>query len=91
MGVYGKQLRKIRREVRDESVPESLMPGEYLYGLKKDSRLNPVITFVLYSGEESWDGARSLHEILDFTDVPEGLQSITPDYKINVIEIRNFE
>lgn len=34
----------------------------------KDSKLHPVITFVLYSGE-SWDGARSLHEILDFTDV----------------------
>ena len=91
VGVYGKQMREIRREVRDESAPESLMPGEYLYGFKKDSKLHPVITFVLYSGEESWDGARSLHGILDFTDVPESLRSMTPDYKINIIEIRNFD
>ena len=91
VGVYGKQMRKIRRKVRDESAPESLMPGEYLYGFKKDSRLHPVITFVLYSGGESWDGARSLHEILDFTDVPESLKRMTPDYKINIIEIRNLK
>lgn len=90
VGVYGKQMVKIRREVRGRTGPENLMPGEYLYGFKKDSRLRPVITFVLYSGE-SWDGARRLHEILDFTDVPESLQSMTPDYKINVIEIRNLK
>ena len=91
VGVYGKQMRKIRREVQNESAPESLMPGEYLYGFKKDSRLHPVITFVLYSGEKPWDGARSLHEILDFTGVPESLKEMTPDYKINIIEIRNLE
>ena len=50
-----------------------------------------MITFVLYSGEEPWDGARSLHEILDFTDMPECLKDMTPDYKINVVEIRNFK
>ena len=90
VGVYGKQMAKIRREVQNETIPESLMPGEYLYGFKKDSRLHPVITFVLYSGEKAWDGAVSLHEILDFRDVPESLRSMTPDYKINIIEIRNF-
>lgn len=105
-GAYGKQMRKIRREVRSaekaekaqgqeeadaEGVPEKLMPGEYLYGFRKESRLHPVITFVLYSGEKPWDGARRLHEMLDFTGVPECLQEMTPDYKINVIEIRKLE
>ena len=111
VGVYGKQMMKIRREVRDELKSKkaaktkqalepgvsqeegdlkSLMPGEYLYGFKKESRLHPVITFVLYCGEKSWDGARSFHDILDFTDVPESLKNMTPDYKVNIIDIRNF-
>ena len=93
VGRYGKQITEIRRKVRDyfnkgKKVPVS---GEYLYGFRKEDRLYPVITFVLYSGEEPWDAARSLHEILDFTDVPESLKDMTPDYKINVIEIRKFE
>lgn len=32
-----------------------------------------------------------MHELLDFTDIPEGLRELTPDYKINVIEIRKLE
>lgn len=88
-GTYEKQMEIVRREVRNH--PEGILPGEYLYGFKKDSRLHPVITFVLYSGEKPWDGARSLYELLDFTNVPEDLKRLTPDYRINVIEIRKFE
>ena len=97
VGRYGKQIVEIRRKVRDyfnkgkDSNTKDLASGEYLYGFRKKDRLYPVITFVLYSGEEPWDGARSLHEILDFTNVPESLKDMTPDYKINVIEIRKFE
>lgn len=29
--------------------------------------------------------------MLDFTDIPESLREMTPDYKINVIEIRKLE
>ena len=90
VGMYGKELRKIRRKVRRQSRTKNLMSGEYLYGFKKDSRLHPVITFVLFSGE-TWDGARRLHEMLDFTDVPDSLKRMTPDYKVNVIEIRNLK
>lgn len=88
-GTYEKQMEIVRREVRKHS--DGILPGEYLYGFRKDSRLHPVITFVLYSGEKPWDGARSLHELLDFTDVPDDLRILTPDYRINVIEIRKFE
>lgn len=89
VGTYEKQMEAVRREVRKH--PQDILPGEYLYGFKKDSRLHPVVTFVLYSGEKPWDGAESLHEILDFTDVPESLRSMVADYKINVIDIRRFE
>ena len=55
------------------------------------NRLHPVITFILYSGEEPWDGPERLHDILDFTDIPDELREMTPDYKINVIEIRKLK
>lgn len=85
---YEKQLGKIQKEVRAE---KGLTPGEYMYGFKKDSKLNPLATFVLYAGKEPWDGPRCLHDMLDFTDVPKSLQKIVSDYKINVIDIRQFE
>ena len=89
VGVYDKQAAKIRKEVRKN--PKGLSKGEYLYGFRKDSRLYPAITFILYSGEGSWDGPRPLHEMLDLTDIPEALQGMAADYKINLIDIRKLE
>lgn len=60
-------------------------------GFWKDSRLYPVVTFILYSGKEAWDGPESLHEILDFTDMPDELKEMVADYKIHLIEIRKLK
>lgn len=85
---YEKQASKIRKEVRKES---NLEAGEYMYGFKKDSKLHPIATFILYAGKEPWDKPNSLHDMLDFSDVPEELRDIVSDYKINVIDIRKFQ
>lgn len=89
VGEYEKQAAKIRKAVRKEH--SGLSRGEYLYGFGKNSKLYPVVTFILYSGEETWDGAKTLHEMLDFTDIPKHLQEMAQDYRINLIEIRKFE
>ncbi len=86
---YQKQMAKIRKVVRENA--KGLDPGEYMYGFKKDSKLNPLVTFILYSGKETWEGPDSLHDMLNFMDVPSALRSMVPDYKINVIDIRKFE
>lgn len=88
-GEYEKQAVSIRREVKRN--PKGLSAGEYLYGFRKNSRLKPVITFILYSGVEEWDGPESLHDMLDFTDIPDELKEMTPDYRINLIDIRKLE
>lgn len=87
-GEYEKQAAKIRREVRKK--PEGLSSGEFLYGFRKGSRMYPVVTFILYSGTEAWDGPVTLHDILDFTDIPESIIKMIPDYRINLIEIRKL-
>lgn len=89
VGDYEKQAVKIRKEVRRNS--KGLTSGEYLYGFKKDSKLKPVMTFILYSGLEEWDGPKALHDMIDFTDIPEGLRERMPDYSINLIEIRKLK
>ena len=86
---YEKQIARVRKKARKSG--EKLSAGEYLYGFRKSDKLEPVITLILYSGKEVWNGPTSLHELLDFTDIPEGLRELTPDYKINVIEIRKLE
>lgn len=89
IGEYEKQAAKIRKEIRKSD--KGLRVGEYLYGFRKDSRLYPVVTFILYSGKEAWDGPESLHEILDFTDMPDELRKMVADYKIHLIEIRKLK
>jgi len=86
---YKKQVASISKNVRAN--PHGLESGEYLYGFKKDSRLYPVITFILYAGEKPWIAATSLHEIIDFTDIPDTLRNMVSDYKIQVIDIRRLQ
>jgi len=52
-----------------------------------------IITGIFYIGygKEPWETPNSLHDILDFTDVPEEFRDVVSDYKINVIDIRKFE
>ncbi len=86
---YERQAARIRKDVRKNR--KGLSAGEYLYGFRRDSRLYPAVTFILYSGSEPWNGPRTLHEMIDFTDIPKELREMVADYKINVIEIRKLE
>ena len=86
---YQKQMAKIRKEIRENA--KGLEAGEYMYGFKKDSKLNPLVTFVLYTGKEAWEGPNYLHDMLDFSDVPDKLREMVSNYKINVIDVRKFE
>ncbi|MGN0376704.1 MAG: transposase [Suilimivivens sp.] len=88
-GEYERQAAVIRKSVR--KVRTGLSPGEYLYGFGKNSRLFPTVTFVLYYGEKDWDGAKDIHGIMDFTDIPDSLKNKISNYQIHVIEVRKLE
>ena len=51
---------------------------------KKDDKLLPVITIVLYFGSKPWDGPMSLHEMLQIDD-PALLQYVA-DYPLQLID-----
>ena len=88
-GEYERQAAEIRKEVRKKH--GNLGSGEYMYGFLRDSRLLPTITFVLYYGEEEWDGAQDLYGLLDFMDLPESLRKKISNYQLHVVEVRKLK
>lgn len=88
VSVYQKQISKMKKINRANA--KGLKPGEYMYGLKKEDRLKPVVTFVLYAGEGHWEGPHGLCDMMDFTDIPDELKAMVSNYKINVIPIRQL-
>lgn len=88
---YTRQVQELKKRHREEG---DILTGEdFLSGMKKSERLVPVITTVLYCGNDSWDGSSSLYEMLGLDEEEElakELQNYLPDYKINLIDARNF-
>ena len=57
---------------------------ERLSKVKKGTKITPIITVVFYTGEDPWDGPRSLHEMMDIDD---RIKPYVPDYPLYVIDI----
>lgn len=53
--------------------------------MMKTDKFVPIITIVVYYGEKPWDGAKSLHGMLN---IPDDLKIFINDYKLNLIEAR---
>lgn len=79
---YKRQAAVIRQKHKEKN-PERV----FLSDLQKTDRLLPVLTLVLYLGTKPWDSAGNLHEILDFTKLPEELIRYIPDYPVYVLDI----
>ena len=45
----------------------------------------PVITIVVYYGEKAWDGAVTLHEMLN---IPKEMKEFVNNYKMRLVEAR---
>lgn len=81
---YQKQIHNIsdkHKKLKDYSEHSK---GEFLSKFYKEDKLVPVITIVMYWGSESWDGPRSLREMM--IDVPEKLEPFFQDYKLFLVE-----
>ena len=89
---YERQLKeKVKRnrvKVKNDS-GEIRNGGEYMYGLKKEDRLHPVSTLILYWSDEKWDGATELHDILDFSGF-EDIRELVTNFRMNLIDIGNI-
>ena len=80
---YAKQVEEAKRSYRDRSKKKQikLNSEEFLSGFKKEDKLMPVITLVVYFGDRDWDGAKSIHEMLSVDNVE--LLSYVPEYNFD--------
>lgn len=67
---------------------DEMEPDEFLSRMKKTDKFIPVITVVVYYGENEWDGATSLHDMLR---IPAEIAAYVNDYKIILVEARKNE
>ncbi len=79
---YGNQVSAIAaRNIKEKKTKTR---AEFLSGFRKNDRLRPVITLVFHFGADRWDGAVSLHEMMDLE--MEELREFVQDYKIHLID-----
>ena len=90
---YAGQIRRKADSYRDKKKPLNekvkLTGAEYLSGFRKEDRLMPVITIVVLFNADTWDGPRSIHEMLSIHDAD--LLKFIPDYRINLVAPADFQ
>ena len=84
---YKDQIQAIHTTRKNEAIASGRAPDVDLSPLKKEDRLVPVITLVLYMGEDPWNAAKRLHDLLDFSEIPHELRNYVSDYPIHVLDI----
>ncbi|MCC8152008.1 MAG: transposase [Lachnospiraceae bacterium] len=82
---YKKQYDSNARKYADA---KGLTEDEYLSKLRQAEKVGPGITVIGYYGEKPWDGAKSLHEMLN---LPEDVAEFINDYPMHLVEARNTE
>ena len=87
---YARQVKALSKRNRRE---KRLRRGaEFLSGIKKEDRLIPVLSLVFYYGEDQdWDGALSLHDMLEFPEELKAYQKYFSDYRINLVSSRTVD
>lgn len=84
---YDRQIRKLKKIHRKRN---DLKKEEFLSGIAHSDYLLPVLTSVIYFGEESWSGPRDLHGLLDLNGNLAHLKDRIPNYTIDILEVRKF-
>lgn len=80
---YLKEYQEISRDNKEDGIKQT--KEEFLSGMRKDDRLHPIITIVIYYNEKEWDGPHSLSDMM--LDLSPDLKDVFSDYKINLLEV----
>ena len=88
---YDKQLKEMKRENKDKEQENPFADsGEFLSKIRKWDRLYPVVTLVVYWGEEQWQGAKSLHDMIRFGEdkaLADALRKLIPEYPLHFLNL----
>ena len=80
---YGSYKKQYDSNAKKYKTAAGISEDEYLSRMKKTDKFIPIITVVIYYGEKPWDGAKSLHEMLD---IPSEMVKYVNDYRMLLVE-----
>ena len=75
----------VKYNAKNMSQLQDVDEDEYLSRMKRTDKFIPVITIIVHYGDKPWDGATSLHGVLN---IPKGLEKFVNDYKMLLVEAR---
>lgn len=82
------------KEIWNRSKDKKMTSEEYLSKFRKEDKLTPVITIVLYYGLEKWDASLELYDMFKLNEKwqkNETIQQYISNYKINLMDVGNLE
>ena len=82
---YLKEYQEITRSHKAEKA--AMSKAEFLSGMKKEDRLHPILSIVIYYSEEPWDGPLCLKDMM--VEMPEEIRKIFSDYKMNLVQVQD--
>ncbi len=88
---YGKQLRMLQNEKVQKLLAQGKKPTKWLTRMKKDEKIHPVYSLCFYHGTESWDGPRSLKDMMDFEGVNPAWEQMFHDYGMTLLCVEDIE
>ena len=99
---YNRQMKERRQRVsalwkqvessgQYDSLAIPVTYAEYMSGILKTDRLHPVYTICLYSGTETWDGSRTLSDMMEFRAETDPLREYFADYPANLFCVNEQE
>lgn len=84
---YLKEYQEIARCRKAEK--GGMTEDEFLSKMRKEDRLHPIISIVVYYSEKSWDGPRCLKDMI--VEMPEEMERIFADYRMNLVQVRESD
>lgn len=84
---YLKECSEIARFHKQNKTP--MTSEEFLSKLRKEDRLHPIITLVVYYNEKAWDGPNSLQDMM--LPLSNEMKQIVANYPMHLLQIRNSE
>ncbi len=88
------RAKRLEEETKAEEPPKGKKywrnSGEFLYGLRKEDRLIPLITVALYCGAEQYDGCNNLSDMLKSEQIETEFRKWIAGYPLHLIVLRDL-
>lgn len=86
--IYERQVEKLAKEHEKN---KDLRGSEYISGISKNDRIDPVMILVVYFGKRRWDGALELHDLFHKSEQKDGWRQEVGNYRIHLLDVMRFE